>query len=93
MQTHAGGNREESLTSMVSEVLSKVPEDISEETASKEVFQSHENSQIGLCELTPLSNFLKGELCSYNVLLSFIRMTLTQLLEVCSPTAAHCGKM
>ncbi|CDJ31531.1 LOW QUALITY PROTEIN: uncharacterized protein EMH_0009380 [Eimeria mitis] len=81
MQTHARGNKEESLMGMISDLLSKVPEDIPHETASREVFQLHENSQTGLCELTPLSNFLKGELCSYNALLAFIRMSLTQLIE------------
>lgn len=89
MQTHAGGNRDESLLSMVTDVLTKVPEDISKENASKEVFQLHQNSQTGLCELTPLSNFLKGELCSYNALLAFIRMSLTHLLEVRLSTEAN----
>ncbi|CDJ52733.1 Dynein heavy chain, related [Eimeria brunetti] len=81
MQTHAGGNRDESLISMITDVLSKVPEDISVENASGGVLELHENSQTGLCELTPLSNFLKGELCNYNALLAFIRRSLTQLLE------------
>lgn len=82
MQAHTGGNRDDSLISTISDILCKLPPDISSEKSNTTVFQLHENVQTGLSELSPLSDFLKGEIQCYNTLLTFIQVSLTQLLEV-----------
>lgn len=82
MQAHTGGNKDDSLISTISDILCKLPPDISSEKSNTSVFQLHENVQTGLSELSPLSDFLKGEIQCYNTLLTFIQVSLTQLLEV-----------
>lgn len=87
MQACTGGNREENLTSLIADIVAKLPESISFENAANGIFHPRENWQTGVNELSPLDTFLKGEVLAFNALLAYIRTSLTQLQAVSSPTA------
>ncbi|OEH75824.1 hypothetical protein cyc_04028 [Cyclospora cayetanensis] len=81
IQKCTGNRRESNLLSIISDMLYKLPADISTDKATGTVFQPHANQQKGFDGLSPLDVFLKGEVQAYNMLLACIRKCLTQLQE------------
>ncbi|KAL8445804.1 hypothetical protein Emed_005360 [Eimeria media] len=82
--THAlsRDNREEILTSLIADMLAKLPETESLDIAAKPFSEPAVEKQTELHESSPYAQFLSGEAQAFTALLAYIRATLTQLQGV-----------
>ncbi|KAL8272360.1 hypothetical protein Esti_003650 [Eimeria stiedai] len=72
-------NREETLTSLIADILAKLPDNEPFDIAAKPDSDPAVGKQTKLHDLSPYTQFLNGEAQAFSALLAYIRETLTQL--------------